>query len=128
MANTIKPDALGDAIAKELTLYGQDVVDRVNVASKNAAEELVTITKATAPKKTGSFRRHIACKLKEQSRTGDETYVWYVKAPDYRLTHLLVHGHATTNGKRVPGNPFLHNAVDAVLPEYEKALEEAVKE
>ena len=46
----------------------------------------------------------------------------------HRLTHLLVHGHATRNGGRTKANPFLKNALDAVLPEYERAVEEAVKE
>ena len=55
-------------------------------------------------------------------------YIWYVKAPDHRLTHLLVHGHATRNGGRTKANPFLKNALDDVLPEYERAVEEAVKE
>ena len=54
-------------------------------------------------------------------------HIWYVKAPDHRLTHLLVHGHATRNGGRTKPDPFLHNALADVLPEYEKAVEEAVK-
>ena len=52
---------------------------------------------------------------------------WYVKAPHYRLTHLLVHGHAKKDGGRVQGDPFLQNALDEVLPEYERAVEEGLK-
>ena len=127
MAKSIKPGDLGKVIEQELTLYHESVITRINAASKAAVDALVQKTKATAPKQTGSYRRNIAGKLLRKSRTGDETYVWYVKPPDHRLTHLLAHGHAKKNGGRVKGDPFLHNAVDQVQIEYEQAMEEAVK-
>ena len=58
---------------------------------------------------------------------GTKKYIWHVKAPDHRLTHLLVHGHATRNGGRTKADPFLQNALDTVLPEYETAVKEAVQ-
>ena len=127
MAKSTKPGDLGKVIEQELTLYHESVITRINAASKAAVDALVQKTKATAPKQTGSYRRNIAGKLLRKSRTGDETYVWYVKPPDHRLTHLLAHGHAKKNGGRVKGDPFLHNAVDQVQIEYEQAMEEAVK-
>lgn len=125
MAKTVKPADLGKAIEQELTIYHKRVVERVNAAGEEAVKDLVKRTKATAPKRTGSFRKNIASKT-EQAPRGNK-YTWYVKAPDYRLTHLLVHGHAKAGGGRVPGDPFLQNAVDEVLPKYEQAVEEAVK-
>lgn len=126
MAKTVKPGDLGTVLAKELAIYGEDVTERINKLSAEAVKSLVTKTKATAPERTGSFRKNIASKVLKQTPRGD-TYVWYVKAPDYRLTHLLVHGHAKQNGGRVAGNPFLENALNDVLPAYEKAVEEATK-
>ena len=128
MSNTIKPEDLGKAIAEQLTIYHENVVDRVNVASQSAAESLVEKTKTTAPKMTGSYRRHIAWTEVETSKLKGNTYAWYVKAPDYRLTHLLVHGHLKKNGGRTRSDPFLQNAYDAVLSDYERDVEEAVKE
>ena len=126
MAKGINPEAIGDAIARELTIYSEQVNDRVNACGEEAAAELVSITKATAPKKTGSFRKHIA--YKEVAEThGLRTYVWHVKAPDYRITHLLVHGHAKQNGGRIPGSSFLQDALDKVLPDYEAKIKEAVR-
>lgn len=125
MAKTIKPADIGKAIEQELTVYHKRVVERVNAAGEEAVKDLVKRTKATAPKRTGSFRKNIASKTEETPR--GNKYTWHVKAPDYRLTHLLVHGHAKSNGGRVPGDPFLQNAVDEVLPKYEQAVEEAVK-
>ena len=126
MAKTIKPDDLGQAIEQELTVYHKNVLARINELSAEAVKTLVTKTKATAPKRTGSFRKNIASKVLQKGPRGDK-YVWYVKAPDHRLTHLLVHGHAKRNGGRVKGDPFLENALNEVLPAYENAVEEAVK-
>lgn len=127
MAKSIKPHQLGEAIAEELTLYSKQVTDAVNSAGAESMERLVSMTKATAPKGArGSFRRHITSTTRE-NRLGAKEYVWHVKAPDYRLTHLLVNGHATKNGGRTRANPFLHNACDTVIPEYERNVEEAIK-
>ena len=126
MAKTIKPTALGDAIAQELTLYAEEVAEKVNAAGDKSMKKLVKLTKATAPKMTGDYRKRITSTAVDEGH-GMKSFVWHVKAPDYRLTHLLVHGHAKVNGGRVKGDPFLHNAVDEVLPEYEKNVEEALK-
>lgn len=127
MANGIRPDDLGAAIEQELTVYHDDVVKKVNKLSKDAVSKLVKITRQTAPEGArGSYKKSIASTLVKKGSRG-ETYAWHVKAPDYRLTHLLVHGHATRDGGRTKANPFLQNAVDQVLPEYEKNVEEAVK-
>ena len=126
MAKTVKPADLGAVIAQELTTYHSDVIKRVNQCSEEAIKTLVKKTKATAPKKSGDFRRSIAGKRLEKGNRGDR-FVWYVKAPHYRLTHLLVHGHAKVGGGRVKGDPFLKNALDEVLPAYENAVTEAVK-
>lgn len=127
MSKTIKPADIGKAISDELTLYHKDVLERVNAAGDKAVKALVKITKATAPKDSGDFRKAITSQAKTQPATGDKTFIWGVKAPHHRRTHLLVHGHAKQNGGRVPGDPFLQNALDQVMPEYEKEVEEAVK-
>jgi hypothetical protein len=74
---------------------------------------------------TGTFKKNIAWKEVNKG-LGDKKYVWHVKAPDHRITHLLVHGHATRNGGRTKANPFLRNALDQVLPAYEKEVKEAL--
>lgn len=127
MAKTVKPDNIWAAIEEELKLYHEDVLDKVDRLSEEAAKELVKKTKATAPKgKRGSFKKNIASKRLFKNSRGS-TYVWYVKAPDYRLTHLLVHGHATKDGGRARGSYFLHNALNEVLPKYEKNVKEAIQ-
>lgn len=126
MSRKIKPNDLGAAIANELTTYHKDIVERVNESGRAAVKRLVTLTKAKAPVgERGSFKKNIASQEKDAGN-GMKTFTWYVKAPDHRLTHLLVHGHATKDGGRTKGDPFLANALDQVLPEFEKDIEEAV--
>lgn len=127
MAKSIKPGDLGLAISQDLRIYQENVLERIDKAGDEAMKKLVKLTKATAPVgKTGDFKRSITSKVLEKGPRGTKR-VWYVKDPDHRLTHLLVDGHATKDGGRTKANPFLKNAVDTVLPEYEKAVEEAVK-
>ena len=125
MAKPIKPADLGEAIYQELTTYHKDVLDRVNKAGETAVKALVRRTKDAAPVKSGAFRKAITYKVEERPG-GDKRFVWGAKAPHYRLTHLLVHGHAKAGGGRVKGDPFLANALDEVLPAYETAVEEVL--
>lgn len=123
----VRPDDLGAAIAAELTTYNKEVTDRVNECGRVAIKELVKLTKAKAPKGIrGSFKKNIASKEVDAGH-GMKTFIWHVKGPDSRLTHLLVHGHATKDGGRTKADPFLANALDEVLPEFEKNIEEAVQ-
>ena len=138
MSKHIKTGELGSAIERELTIYAEDVQDGIINVTADAMEKLVKKTKTTAPKgKRGSFRKNIAADYQGLDRRGNRSKgqfrgrtfraTWYVKAPDHRLTHLLVHGHATKDGGRTKADPFLENALDEVLPEYEKAVEEVIK-
>ena len=127
MAKSIKPTDLGEAIAQELTLYHRRVITGVNDAGEKAAKALVKKTKATAPKRSGDFRKAITYKA-EPAPSGDTKYIWGAKSPLHRLTHLLVKGHAKVTGGRVDGDPFLENALAEVLPEYENDVKEALTE
>jgi hypothetical protein len=127
MANTIQIKGLSAAIERELSVYHRNVIDAVDAAADEAVKDLVSQTKANAPVGArGDFKRSIAGKRLKKDDRGS-TYVWYVKAPNHRLTHLLVHGHATKDGGRTKGDPFLQNALDSVLPEYQRKVEEAIK-
>lgn len=127
MSKTVKLSDIPQAIGQELTIYHEETVNKLNEAGQKAIKRLAKLTKNTAPVgERGSYKRNIASKVLKKSPRGN-TYVWYVKAPDHRLTHLLVHGHATKDGGRTKADPFLHKALDTVLPEYERDAEEAVK-
>ena len=128
MANGIKPEDLGRVLQEELTIYSEGVTERVNNAASEAIKKLVKRTRQTAPKgkrKARNFAKSIASQTTTSPR--GNKYTWYVKAPNHRLTHLLVHGHATRDGGRTKADPFLRNALDEELPEFERQVEEAVR-
>lgn len=125
MAKGIKPEDLGAALAEELTIYHKNVTEAVDAAGEDALSALVKKTRATAPVGArGTYKRHITGTTLKQAR--GNRYVWHVKSPDHRLTHLLVHGHATRDGGRTKADPFLQNALAQVLPAYEKEVKEAL--
>lgn len=118
---------LDTVLAQNLTLYHQNVNEAIDQASEKAVKDIAKRTKATAPVGArGDFKKNISSKLLKKTKNGS-TYVWYVKAPDHRLTHLLVKGHATRDGDRTRADPFLQNALDETLPEYENAIKEALQ-
>lgn len=123
----ISPANLDQAIKDQLLSYNSEVNRRVTESGEKAIKKLVKLTKASAPKDTGSFRKNISWKMDKQTFYGS-SFVWYVKKPDHRITHLLVHGHAKRNGGRVKGDEFLHIALDQVLPEYENDIVEALND
>lgn len=127
MANSIKPSDLGEAIAEQLHFYHDSVLEEVNAAGERAIKKLVKLTKKSAPKRTGDYRKAITYTESDALSDGDKEYTWGVKAPHHRLTHLLVKGHPTSTGGRTKADPFLADALDIVLPEYEAEVEEALK-
>lgn len=132
MSRSVPVAQLGAAINEELRVYGEDVNRAIAEITTESMKELVKKTKANAPiGARKSFKKNITAdysKLKgSANKFRNFSATWYVKAPDYRLTHLLVHGHEKKNGGRTRANPFLSNAVDEVVPDYERKLEEAIR-
>lgn len=128
MSKSIKPNQLTAALEKELTLYSEDVTEKIDNAGHKAIEKLAELTRVNAPRgRRGAFAKSITTK-EDTAEHGGKVFIWYVKPPNHRLTHLLVHGHVTKNGGRTKPNRFLHDAVDEVFPEYEKEVEEAITE
>lgn len=128
MAKSITPKDLGAAIEQELTIYAKEVQEKVDAVGRKSIKKLVKLTQETAPigeRSGGNFVTSISSK--EVKGVRGSRFIWHVKAPNHRLTHLLVHGHATKDGGRTKANPFLKKALDTILPEYEKGIEEAVK-
>ena len=108
-----------------LTMYAADITEAIDEAGKEMVEKLVKLTRKTAPRDSGAFAKNITSKTIR--RPSGNVYIWGVRAPYHRKTHLLVHGHPTAKGGRVPGDPFLENALEIVLPEYEEKVKEALK-
>lgn len=58
----------------------------------------------------GTFKRHIS--HRRAGRGLDHSFMWYVRSPEYRLTHLLSNGHrlfifGKPTGRRTKADPFI---------------------
>ena len=128
MSTIISVDQLSDAVQKELTLYGENIIDGVKKQAKKSMDQLVKDTKATAP--VGRRSKHYKDSIKGKKTSENDrsvSYTWYVDGPDYRLSHLLENGHALRTGGRVEGTHFIKNASDPILEQYLKAIEEVCR-
>ncbi len=119
---------LSEAINRELTLYSREIIDTIKNEAKSHMTELVKETKRTAP--VGNRQKHYrdSIRSKKTSESDREvSYTWYVEGSDYRLSHLLENGHALRNGDRVEGTHFIEKASEPILADFEKKVEEAIR-
>ena len=127
MAKTVSPEALAAAIEAELSQYSDHVRTELDQAAEKSAQKLVKLTKASAPVGyRGKFKRSLTYK-KTSKAARTPAYTWGAGGGEYRLTHLLVHGHATRDGGRARGSDFLKTAMDEVLPEFEDDVRRAIQ-
>ena len=117
------------AVERELTLYAENVRDSVTKEAKEGMDRLVKKTKETAPvgHRQKHYRDSITSKKTHEDKMG-ATYTWYVKGSDYRLSHLLENGHALRDGGRTEGTHFIQKASEPILAEFERKVEEAIKQ
>mgnify|MGYP003287961951 FL=1 len=125
MATKVSIDGLSAAIAKELEAYDKSVNEGIRKAVDRSMKQLVQETKGTAPvgHRHKHYRDSITSKVTNTSLRAYEK-TWYVKGPDYRLSHLLNNGHMLRNGDRYPGTGFITKASVSVLHDFEEAIKE----
>ncbi len=123
---TVKIDQLAAEIAKGLADYSQDVVEKVNVSSEKVGKAAVKKLKQTSPKKTGKYAKSWTMST-EKAIGQPDLRIIHVKAPHYRLAHLLEYGHAKVGGGRVEGRPHIRPAEEMVIQEFVAEVEEAIR-
>lgn len=128
MSVKISIEGLAAAITKELTIYETNVNQAIRKQTDKSMRQLVQETKGTAPvgHRKKHYRDSITSKVSKDSIYGYEK-LWYVRGSDYRLSHLLNNGHALRDGGRYPGTQFITKASVSVIKDYEKAIEEVLK-
>lgn len=125
MAN-VSVDQLAAEIAKGLAEYSQDVVEKVNASSDKVGKAAVKRLKQTSPKRHGKYAKSWTMKTEPEVGQPHKRIV-HVKAPHYRLAHLLEHGHAKVGGGRVEGRPHIGPAEEEVIREFAREVEEAIR-
>ena len=128
---SISPEVFDAELREILMHYALTSGERLDELTLQAVKQLVTLTKASAPRGSRDasgqqsrprFHTSIAYKKMEASWFGASRFLWHVKKPNYRLTHLLAKARRLRNNRVVPGNPFLQNALDRVLKDYENSI------
>lgn len=117
----VKINQLANEIVRQLEMYTDDVKDELDQATDEISKEAVSELKASSPKKTGKYAKNWA---RKQTKHG---YVVYNKAPTYRLTHLLEHGHMNRDGSRTPAKPHIAPVEEKVIKEMTNRTEKAVE-
>lgn len=126
MASNVSIDQLAVEIAKELSKYSQEVVEKVNFSGEKVGKAAVKQLKQTSPKDTGDYAKSWTMTT-ERAYAQPHKRIVHAKAPHYRLTHLLEHGHAKRGGGRVEGKPHIRPAEEMVIQEFVQEVEEAIQ-
>lgn len=133
MAKKVTPDKLGDVLNEIFADYQGDIIETVNEATKKVAEAGASELKQRAKfsgikgrKYVNSFRAD----LLEQSRLGN---VYVIRSTEYRLAHLLEHGHAIVvhdkrTGKRTKAYHHWSEVEQDVVKQYEQEIKAKIQQ
>ena len=119
---------VSNAIRTTLNTYARTVVDGVEKAADETVKEMVKETK-TRPKgrySTGRYARAIASQVGENTIYA-RSRIWYVKAPRYRITHLINNGHAVRGGGHYAGDKHVTKATDRAIERFETRVREVIE-
>ena len=129
MANAIKPEDLAKVIANTLEEYQGLIYADLEQVTKEVAKETVKELKQTSPKKTGDYAKSWTHSKKSTQKACEYAQVIHVKAPHYRLTHLLEFSHEKVLWGRRTGEmtdptktAHIKKAEEKAVDKYEKRL------
>lgn len=118
-------DNLADTIRQELVLFSQEIAEQIDLSGEKIGKEALKKLKDTSPKKSGKYAKAWTMTTDPQLVKPDNR-ILHVKAPHYRLTHLLEFGHALRGGGRSRAFPHIEKAEEEVIRTFTAAVEEAI--
>lgn len=132
MSGSINIDQLADEVVKALEDFRDITVDvmkdAVDRTAKETVEDIRGNIESSGIKGGGKYRKSWAAK-KDAGARGRYAYakVVYARAPHYRLTHLLEHGHAKISGGRVPAYPHVKTAEESAQERLAQYIKDGIE-
>lgn len=124
MAGAIQIDQLADAVIKEMQEYADITNDNVKKAVRKAANATKNRIAATAPERTGAYKKSFIVTKKEER--ADKLVVVVHSKKHYRLTHLLEDGHALRQGGRTKAYPHIKPAEEYGIELFESLVKKSL--
>lgn len=128
MAKIISTNEIVQTISNELKVYSTEVTEGIKKVNDECMEEFVADTKRDAPRgrRKNHYFRNITSKTTYET-PNKKVNTWYVKDPEYRLTHLIAFGHATRNGGRTKAQDFITPNYNRLEQNFEEGIKEVIK-
>jgi hypothetical protein len=121
-------DRVSNTIRTTLNTYSRQIVEGVEKAADVTVKEMVKETKKrpTGRFSTGRYARAISSQVGENTIHA-RSQIWYVKSPDYRVTHLINNGHALRDGGRYSGDKHVTRAAERAMADFETRVREVIE-
>lgn len=128
MSERVTPDKLGNAIAQALTEYSDSVAERMHKAVDKVTEEAAEEIKLRIPftQRTRKYVRAFATETRYEDKLNKRN-TWYVKAPQFRKTHLLENGHRNRDGTHTRAFPHIRYGEELARKRLPELCEKAVR-
>jgi hypothetical protein len=112
---------ISSEIANELRRYTHVLEEDVQKAIQETSKGLVQDLKTHSPENTGNYAK--GWRIKKQGKLKNIVH----NKTDYRLTHLLEHGHAKRGGGRVAAQVHIEPAEQRAIAEFLDKIERAIQ-
>ncbi len=116
----VSVDQMADVIMDGLMEYAELAVDVMKDCVKKAGDTVKKETQASAPVRSGKYKKSWA--VKRQRETSNTLEVVVHSRNRYQLTHLLEKGHAKRGGGRVKAIPHIAPAEQKGIRELEEGI------